>query len=101
MDEEASFSLEPLNVKDESKLLTNPFNSYHRLVPSILEQIPVLIYAGDADFICNWLGNQAWTNRLEWPGKKDFNKAEIKDITLEDGSKYGKVSYLLILQFMN
>jgi cathepsin A (carboxypeptidase C) len=26
---------------------------FHRLVPGILEQIPVLIYAGDADFICN------------------------------------------------
>src|ERR1700761_216197 len=34
---------------------------FHRLVPGILEKIPVLIYAGDADFICNWLGNLAWT----------------------------------------
>jgi len=27
---------------------------FHRLVPGILEKIPVLIYAGDTDFICNW-----------------------------------------------
>jgi cathepsin A (carboxypeptidase C) len=26
---------------------------FHRLVPGILEEIPVLIYAGDADYICN------------------------------------------------
>lgn len=26
---------------------------FHRLVPGILEQIPVLIYAGDSDYICN------------------------------------------------
>lgn len=26
---------------------------FHRLVPGILEQIPVLIYAGNADYICN------------------------------------------------
>lgn len=63
---------------------------FHRLVPGILEEIPVLIYAGDADFICNWLGNQAWTNALEWPGQKDYNKAEIKDLTLGK-DKYGKV----------
>jgi cathepsin A (carboxypeptidase C) len=50
-----------------------------------------LIYAGDADFICNWLGNQAWTEALEWPGQKDFNKAEIKDIKLDNGDKYGKI----------
>lgn len=51
----------------------------------------VLIYAGDADFICNWLGNQAWTEALEWPGQKDFNKAAIKDIKLDDGKDYGKI----------
>jgi cathepsin A (carboxypeptidase C) len=50
-----------------------------------------LIYAGDADFICNWLGNQAWTEALEWPGQKDFNKADIKDIKLDNGDKYGKI----------
>jgi cathepsin A (carboxypeptidase C) len=27
---------------------------FHRLVPGILEEIPVLIYAGDADFICEF-----------------------------------------------
>lgn len=37
---------------------------------------------GDADFICNWLGNHAWTEALEWPGKKAFNKADLKDLKL-------------------
>jgi len=63
---------------------------YHRLVPSILEEIPVLIYAGDADFICNWLGNQAWTDALEWPGQKAFNKAETHALKLANGTKYGE-----------
>ncbi|EHL01914.1 putative Carboxypeptidase Y like protein A [Glarea lozoyensis 74030] len=63
---------------------------FHRLVPGILEQIPVLIYAGDADFICNWLGNQAWTEALEWPGQKKFNAANISDLALDTGDKYGK-----------
>jgi cathepsin A (carboxypeptidase C) len=65
---------------------------FHRLVPNILKEIPVLIYAGDADYICNWLGNQAWTEALEWPGKKDFNQAKIKDLKLAGADKeYGKV----------
>lgn len=67
---------------------------FHRLVPKLLEQIPVLIYAGDADYICNWLGNQGWTEALEWPGKKDFNRADVQSLTLPGASskdEYGKV----------
>ncbi|KAK3313491.1 Alpha/Beta hydrolase protein [Apodospora peruviana] len=64
---------------------------FHRLVPKLLEQIPVLIYAGDADFICNWLGNRAWTEALEWPGQKAFNKASVDDLNLPGAKKeYGK-----------
>lgn len=65
---------------------------FHRLVPGILKEIPVLIYAGDADFICNWLGNLGWTNELEWSGQKDYQSAELKDFKLlDDGSKIGSV----------
>ncbi|KAF4547138.1 Serine carboxypeptidase-like protein 6 [Elsinoe fawcettii] len=65
---------------------------FHRLVPGILAQIPVLIYAGDADFICNWLGNLAWTNALEWPGQKSYQKAPLDDFTLlSDGKKAGSI----------
>ena len=38
--------------------------------------IPVLIYAGDVDFICNYLGNRAWTMKLDWDHTEEFNKAE-------------------------
>ena len=55
---------------------------FHRLIPGLLEQIPVLIYAGDADFICNWLGNRAWMEALDWPGKKAYNKASTHDLIL-------------------
>lgn len=37
--------------------------------------VRVLIYAGDVDFICNWIGNKAWTQELGWTGKADFNAA--------------------------
>lgn len=51
----------------------------------------MLLYAGDADFICNWLGNQAWSLALDWPGKKAFNDATVKDLKLDNGDKYGRI----------
>ncbi|KAI0236826.1 hypothetical protein L0F63_001507 [Massospora cicadina] len=50
---------------------------YVRDVPVLLEGgIRVLIYAGDADFICNWMGNKAWTKKLPWSGQNQFVKAK-------------------------
>ncbi|RKP23496.1 Alpha/Beta hydrolase protein, partial [Syncephalis pseudoplumigaleata] len=47
-------------------------------VPKLLEEgIRVLVYAGDADYICNWMGNKAWTLEMEWHGKGRF--ASIED----------------------
>lgn len=54
--------------------------------------IPALIYAGDVDFICNYLGNQAWTLSLDWKYKEEFNNAEVKEWgTREDGTPAGLV----------
>ncbi|KAI9207797.1 Alpha/Beta hydrolase protein [Polychytrium aggregatum] len=38
--------------------------------------IKALIYVGDADFICNWMGVRALTLALEWSGSKGFNRAK-------------------------
>jgi len=65
---------------------------FHRVVPGILKEIPVLVYAGDADYICNWLGNKAWTEALEWPGQKGFKNAAMEDFNIDgDGKKVGEV----------
>jgi cathepsin A (carboxypeptidase C) len=67
---------------------------FHRLVPSLLEKIPILIYAGDADFICNWLGNKAWAEALEWPGHNKFSRMDMTDLRIDgekDGKKIGEV----------
>jgi len=51
-------------------------HSYQQMIPDQLAAgIRVLLYAGDQDYICNWLGNQAWTLDLAWPHKLDFNEA--------------------------
>jgi len=37
--------------------------------------IPVLIYAGEYDFICNWRGNYRWVSDLKWSGAAGFAQA--------------------------
>jgi cathepsin A (carboxypeptidase C) len=45
-----------------------------------------------SDFICNWLGNKAWTEALEWPGKKAYNAAPYTDLVSHiDGNTTGSV----------
>ena len=38
--------------------------------------IRVLIYAGTYDWVCNWVSNRMWVEKLEWQGKDAFNAAE-------------------------
>merc|ERR1712060_369649 len=68
--------------------------NYHQLIPPMLAAgIEVLIYAGDQDFICNWLGNEKWTLALDWRHKKTFNNANSKPFVVtgkEVGAKDGK-----------
>ena len=34
--------------------------------------VDILIYAGDADFGCNWMGNLAWVKALVDRGQRPF-----------------------------
>ncbi|EGX89991.1 carboxypeptidase Y [Cordyceps militaris CM01] len=66
----------------------------HLDVPKVLaKSVPVLVYAGDTDYICNWLGQRAWTNALEWPGQPSFQSAATKNLTYKacGSSAYGTV----------
>ncbi|KAJ3993693.1 Alpha/Beta hydrolase protein [Lentinula boryana] len=43
-------------------------NSSITVLPRVLEKIPVLIFAGDQDLICNYIGLEAMINALTWNG---------------------------------
>ncbi|EIM85643.1 alpha/beta-hydrolase [Stereum hirsutum FP-91666 SS1] len=45
-------------------------------LPRIIEQIPVMIFAGDKDFICNYVGLEAMIQNLEWAGAKGLGEVE-------------------------
>jgi len=46
--------------------------------------IRVLIYAGDYDFVCNWIGNNQWTLDLEWKGAAEFRKVELREWLVDE-----------------
>mmetsp|Transcript_23277 Transcript_23277/g.69716 ORF Transcript_23277/g.69716 Transcript_23277/m.69716 type:complete len:434 (+) Transcript_23277:141-1442(+) len=64
---------------------------YQQMLPEMLEAgIRMLIYAGDQDYICNWLGNQAWTLALPWSGQEAFNATAVADWSVA-GEKAGEL----------
>ncbi|KAK7047202.1 hypothetical protein VNI00_006868 [Paramarasmius palmivorus] len=58
-------------------------------VAALLERrVRVLVYAGNYDFICNWVGNERWTKELEWSGQDKFVREPLRE-WLIDGVKAG------------
>lgn len=51
-----------LNYADDVTLL---LESGHRII----------VYAGEDDYICNWYGNHAWPEALEWSGASAYHSA--------------------------
>ena len=78
VDTHHSHAWEACNIGINLKFHVDWMKDFSGFVADLLDKagIPVLIYAGDVDFICNYMGNRAWTNALEWSGKSDFAAAD-------------------------
>ena len=58
-------------------------------VRKLLEQgVTVMMYTGDADYNCNWLGGEAVADEINAPG---FASAGYTDIVTSDGVAHGQV----------
>ncbi|XP_043704714.1 serine carboxypeptidase-like [Telopea speciosissima] len=58
-------------------------------IPTLLEDgIKLMIYAGEYDIICNWLGNSRWVHSMEWSGQKEFGDAPTVPFVV-DGTEKG------------
>ncbi|SCW04374.1 LAFE_0H12112g1_1 [Lachancea fermentati] len=78
---------------------TKPFQQF---VAELADRdIPVLLYSGDKDYICNWLGNHAWSDELEWKSKDEFKSEKLKPwISEQTGESSGEVKNYGSLTFL-
>ena len=74
---------ESCNFQVNLQFIFDFMKNYNQVIPELLEDgLRVLVYVGDQDFICNWIGNKHWVLDLDWSGKEGMNKA--KDATYVD-----------------
>jgi carboxypeptidase D len=49
--------------------------------------INVLVWAGDADWICNWLGNYEVANAVDFSGHAEFSAKDLAPYTVNGAEK--------------
>ncbi|KAL9604963.1 MAG: hypothetical protein Q9219_000151 [cf. Caloplaca sp. 3 TL-2023] len=42
------------------------------ILPNLLEQVPIVLFSGDQDLICNHVGTEELIHNMEWNGAKGF-----------------------------
>ncbi|KAG2729778.1 hypothetical protein I3843_01G260500 [Carya illinoinensis] len=69
-------------------------------IPTLLEDgVNLLVYAGEYDLICNWLGNSRWVHAMEWSGQQQF--VASPEVPFEvDGSEAGVLKSHGALSFL-
>jgi len=78
------------NMGINLKFHTDWMKDFSPYVADLLnDNIPALIYAGDVDFICNYMGNRAWTLNLDWNSGDEFRNTEDHEWGEGDGAPFG------------
>jgi len=54
------------------------------VLPRVLEKIPVLLFAGDQDLICNYVGQESLIQSLTWNGGTGLGEVETQTWTVDD-----------------
>lgn len=72
-------------------------------VAALLERgVPVISYVGTLDWICNFIGNEAWTDALAWTGNQGYNAQNLREWKVDGkvaGStkSYGGLTFATVL----
>ncbi|KAF4702782.1 hypothetical protein FOZ62_022005 [Perkinsus olseni] len=66
--------------------------NFHQILPDLLhEGLRILVFAGDRDLACNWMGSLAWMKELRWRGMIGFRKATPFEYELPNGDPIGNL----------
>ena len=60
----------------------------HYIAALLERSVKVLIYVGKYDWVCNHVGNEAWTLALEWSGHDEFSTQSLREWKI-DGRAVG------------
>ncbi|KAM0228927.1 hypothetical protein ACHAPO_010334 [Fusarium lateritium] len=53
----------------------------------VRDGVQVLIWAGDSDYVCNWLGTKRVADTVDWPKKEIFFQTELQPYTVDGVQK--------------
>ncbi|SNX82969.1 related to carboxypeptidase [Melanopsichium pennsylvanicum] len=89
--ESVTFQSCNMNINQAFLLQGDSMHDSAALLPELIEDgIRVLIYAGEADFMCNYMGNLEWMQQLQTSYLNDFNNGTAKEWTV-NGKKAGQI----------
>ncbi|KAI9335126.1 Alpha/Beta hydrolase protein [Obelidium mucronatum] len=57
----------------------NPDAPSYTLLPALLEKIPILLFNGDKDLVCNWIGLYDMVESMTWNGSLGMNNVTKQD----------------------
>jgi len=82
----SNITWEACNNQVNGNFEIDELESYAYHVTTLLEaNIPVFVYSGMLDLICNYFGGDMWTSQLPWTGQDAFNDQAFTDYNGEDG----------------
>ncbi|KAI3520555.1 hypothetical protein L1887_10004 [Cichorium endivia] len=93
------YDLRKQNCDDLSSI--DKFMNFPLVKKALGEGIKMLVYAGQHDFICNWLGNYRWVKEMKWSGQDDFLASKVFQFEVEGKKagllkKHGPLTFLMV-----
>lgn len=104
--ESVTFQSCNMNINQAFLLQGDSMHGSAALLPEIIEDgVRVLIYAGEADFMCNYMGNLEWMQNLKTSYLDDFNNGTAETWSVggkpvgkfrQGGKGFGNVAYVTV-----